>query len=138
MTHRSLTAGGRMADERAFDLFLADESDAVLSGLSAEDDPPDDLAALPLDAERALPFPVQLSLTPRAYQEEALAAWQGAEGRGVVVLPTGAGKTMLALMAAAQLQARTLVVVPTLELLEQWRTALVERLGAPAEAVGQL
>src|SRR5581483_7619383 len=127
-----------MADERPFDLFLADESDAVLSGLSADDEPPDEAAPPPLAAERTLPFTVQLGLAPRAYQEEAMAAWQRADGRGVVVLPTGAGKTVLALMAAAQLQARTLVVVPTLELLEQWRTALVERLGAPPEAVGQL
>jgi hypothetical protein len=30
---------------------------------------------------------------PRPYQAEALAAWRAAQGRGVVVLPTGAGKT---------------------------------------------
>src|SRR5918912_293357 len=41
----------------------------------------------------------RLALTPRTYQEDALAAWTAAGGRGVVVLPTGAGKTMLALMA---------------------------------------
>src|SRR5215218_3607832 len=40
----------------------------------------------------------RLTLDPRVYQEDALAAWEGAGGRGVVVLPTGAGKTVLALM----------------------------------------
>ncbi len=30
---------------------------------------------------------------PRPYQAEALEAWRAAQGRGVVVLPTGAGKT---------------------------------------------
>ena len=54
----------------------------------------------------------------------------------MVVLPTGAGKTVVAMMAMEALGARTLVVVPTIELLEQWRAALVERLGLPAEAVG--
>jgi superfamily II DNA or RNA helicase len=32
--------------------------------------------------------------------------------------------------------ARTLVVVPTIELLRQWRTGLTEQLGVPAESVG--
>jgi superfamily II DNA or RNA helicase len=127
-----------MAAEGTFDLFLADEGEEVLSGLTVDDEAADDGPALPLPVDRALPFAVQLTLAPRAYQDEAMAAWQRQAGRGVVVLPTGAGKTVLALMAVAQLQARTLVVVPTLELVEQWRTALIERLGAPAEAVGQL
>ncbi len=127
-----------MASERTFDLFLADESEEVLSGLAADDEPADETVRLPLEAERTLPYSVELSLAPRAYQDEAIAAWGRRDGRGVVVLPTGAGKTVLALMAVAQLQARTLVVVPTLELLEQWRTALIERLGAPADGVGQL
>jgi superfamily II DNA or RNA helicase len=127
-----------MGDERTLDLFLADEGEDVLSGLAADDDGADEVAALPLAPERVLPFAVQLALAPRVYQEEALAAWNRQGGRGVVVLPTGAGKTVLALMAAAQLQARTLVVVPTIDLLQQWRTALVERLGAPPGAVGQL
>ncbi|MDP9365347.1 MAG: DEAD/DEAH box helicase, partial [Chloroflexota bacterium] len=56
--------------------------------------------------------------------------------RGVVVLPTGAGKTVVALMAAARLGVRTLVVAPTIELLHQWRAGLAERLGYPLEEVG--
>jgi superfamily II DNA or RNA helicase len=77
-------------------------------------------------------------LTPRPYQEDALAAWLAAEGRGVVVLPTGAGKTVLALMATARLGLRTLVVVPTIELLYQWREAMIERLGVAKQHVGIL
>src|SRR5258706_12121831 len=36
---------------------------------------------------------------PRLYQAEALAAWQAQRGRGLVVLPTGAGKSQVACMA---------------------------------------
>src|SRR5579883_3510926 len=55
---------------------------------------------------------------------------------GVVVLPTGAGKTVVAMMAIEATAARTLVVVPTIELLEQWRSAIIEKLGIPLECVG--
>src|SRR4051794_17592242 len=57
----------------------------------------------------------RLALSPRPYQEDALAAWIEGRGRGVVVLPTGAGKTVLALMAIARAGVRPLIVVPTLE-----------------------
>jgi superfamily II DNA or RNA helicase len=103
--------------------------DAALDDGPAEGKPAD-------EAELAGGFRAKLAVTPRPYQEDALAAWMQAGGRGVVVLPTGAGKTVLALMAIAKLGLRTLVVVPTIELLYQWRDAAVERLGVPASAVG--
>lgn len=56
----------------------------------------------------------------RPYQEEALEAWLSSGMRGVVVLPTGAGKTIVALAAIAELRCSTLIVVPTLELVDQW------------------
>jgi superfamily II DNA or RNA helicase len=101
----------------------------------------DERAAEPLllatdETELAGGFRAKLAFTPRPYQEDALAAWLAADGRGVVVLPTGAGKTVLALMAIEQLKLRTLVVVPTIELLYQWRDAAIERLGIPKSKVG--
>ena len=39
----------------------------------------------------------------REYQQEALNAWHDAGDRGVVELPTGAGKTVLAIAAMAEL-----------------------------------
>jgi superfamily II DNA or RNA helicase len=80
----------------------------------------------------------RLALTPRPYQAQALEAWTAAGGRGVVVLPTGAGKTALAMMAIARARVRPLVVVPTLELLKQWREGLRRQLGLSAAAVGQV
>jgi superfamily II DNA or RNA helicase len=73
---------------------------------------------------------------PRDYQRDALAAWLGARGRGVVVLPTGAGKTEVALLAIASRQRATLVVAPTLDLVRQWHEALQKRFGVDIGVVG--
>jgi superfamily II DNA or RNA helicase len=78
----------------------------------------------------------KLRLEPRPYQHAALERWIDHDGRGVVVLPTGAGKTVVALMAIERTRLRTLVVVPTIELLYQWRDAIVERLQVPKSKVG--
>src|SRR5439155_9239936 len=83
-----------------------------------------------------LPFSPSLALQPRPYQREALTSWLAQGGRGVIVLPTGAGKTVVAFMALEQVPARTLVVVPTIDLLRQWRAALIEQAGVPADEVG--
>lgn len=60
----------------------------------------------------------------RWYQREAIDAWRDAGDRGVIVLPTGAGKTLVAIGAIAQLATSTLVLVPTRVLLDQWVRAL--------------
>jgi superfamily II DNA or RNA helicase len=88
------------------------------------------------DERPALPFAPQPTLEPRPYQEEALIAWRAAGSRGVVILPTGAGKTFLGALAIADVALWTLVVVPTIDLLGQWRRALSEALGAPEDAIG--
>jgi superfamily II DNA or RNA helicase len=70
----------------------------------------------------------------RPYQVEAIEAWKKAGGRGVVVLPTGAGKTHVAERAILEKQRSTLVVTPTLDLVRQWVTALERAFGASASA----
>jgi superfamily II DNA or RNA helicase len=93
-----------------------------------------------LDAELleqyALPFTPSLALQARPYQRDAIRNWLRSDGRGVVVLPTGAGKTVVAFQALAEVPVRTLVIVPTIELLRQWRAGLIETAGAPADQVG--
>ncbi|RMG18354.1 MAG: DEAD/DEAH box helicase [Planctomycetota bacterium] len=66
---------------------------------------------------------------PRDYQREGLDAWHTARRRGIVVLPTGAGKTVLALWAIAETARSALVVVPTLDLLNQWYDVLCRSFG---------
>lgn len=73
---------------------------------------------------------------PFPYQREALAAWERARCRGVVVLPTGTGKTFLATLAIASRRRSTLVVVPTLDLVNQWYDGLSAAFGAPVGIVG--
>ncbi len=66
---------------------------------------------------------------PHPYQTEALQAWLAAGRWGSVVLPTGAGKTFLALRAITECRVSTLVVVPTLDLLHQWYARLENAFG---------
>jgi superfamily II DNA or RNA helicase len=63
---------------------------------------------------------------PRQHQAEAFNAWRQAQYRGVVVLPTGSGKSFLAHMAISHIKRNTLIVVPTIDLLNQWATQLEE------------
>lgn len=72
-----------------------------------------------------LPCPVlHCKVRMRSYQQEALNAWLQAGKRGVIVLPTGSGKTIIAVAAISTLNAPTIVIVPTLDLVEQWRRVL--------------
>jgi len=64
--------------------------------------------------------PVEL----RPYQQASLEAWRLAGRRGVVALPTGSGKTQVALGAIAATRTPCLCLVPTRALLAQWLTAL--------------
>src|SRR5438477_10543851 len=88
------------------------------------------------DERPALPFPLSLSIEPRPYQQDALTAWLAEGSAGVVVLPTGAGKTFVAAIAIAETGLWTLAVVPTLDLLQQWRTALAAALSLNADDIG--
>ncbi len=79
----------------------------------------------------------KLSVPPaRPYQKEALLAWRNAQGRGTVVLPTGSGKTHVALLAIADRARSTLVVTPTLDLVRQWYDVLKSAFGLPVGVLG--
>lgn len=73
---------------------------------------------------------------PRSYQTEAVAAWKQAGRRGVVVLPTGAGKSFVAELAIADAARSALVVAPTLNLVHQWYDQLARAFGEPIGLLG--
>ncbi|MBF6589772.1 MAG: DEAD/DEAH box helicase [Ktedonobacterales bacterium] len=93
-------------------------------------------ARVAFEERPALPEPPQVALLPRPYQEEALTAWVAEGCRGVVVLPTGSGKTIVGALAIAEVGLWTLVVVPTIDLLAQWRAALAGALSYDPAALG--
>ena len=60
----------------------------------------------------------------REYQRAALDAWREAGDRGCLELPTGSGKTVIGIAAMVAVRTPTLVIVPTIDLLEQWQREL--------------
>ena len=72
----------------------------------------------------------------RWYQQHAIDAWRRAGDRGVIALPTGAGKTLVALGAIAAVGVATLVIVPTRVLLDQWARALAFAWPGPVGRLG--
>ncbi|MGQ9590870.1 MAG: DEAD/DEAH box helicase [Planctomycetota bacterium] len=72
----------------------------------------------------------------RPYQEEALRAWKAAGERGLVALPTGAGKTRLSVRAILALARPAIVLVPTRQLLRQWIEAIAQYYPGPIGAWG--
>lgn len=75
-------------------------------------------------------------LVLRPYQREAIQAWEKAGYQGTVVLPTGAGKSYLALKAIALLDKSTLVVLPTIDLMNQWYGLLKDSFGVEVGILG--
>ena len=69
--------------------------------------------------------------TARDYQEEAVQRWKSARWQGVVVLPTGAGKSYVAERCIADTKRSALIVVPTLDLLSQWYGGMRAAFGDP-------
>lgn len=72
----------------------------------------------------------------RAYQREAAESfWHG--GSGVVVLPCGAGKTIVGAAAMAQAQATTLILVTNTVSARQWKDELIKRTSLTADEIGE-
>jgi superfamily II DNA or RNA helicase len=81
-------------------------------------------------------WPLQTTRDPFPHQTEALAAWWNGGGRGVVVLPTGTGKTFLAVLAIHKAARPTMVITPTIDLLNQWYAELQVAFGGSVGLIG--
>ena len=66
------------------------------------------------------PFFQMNNLRLRDYQQKSIDRWIQSSMRGCIVLPTGAGKTIVGIKAIEKVNASTLIVVPTIDLMEQW------------------
>ena len=74
--------------------------------------------------------------TLRDYQRQAVEGfWAG--GSGVVVLPCGAGKTLVGAAAMAQAQATTLILVTNTVAGRQWKRELVARTSLTEDEIGE-
>ncbi|MEX0569476.1 MAG: DEAD/DEAH box helicase family protein [Candidatus Njordarchaeota archaeon] len=81
---------------------------------------------------------VRSEIKLRKYQRDALDAWKANLYSGTIVIPTGGGKTFVALGMIRDLKKPTLIVVPTKDLVDQWYKHLTETLSIPKKYVGRL
>ena len=99
--------------------------------------PAEDLAGY-VDGE-AHPIGLDFATQPwqlRDYQEMAADSfWAG--GSGVIVLPCGAGKTMVGAAAMAKAQATTLILVTNTVAGRQWRRELIARTSLTDDEIGE-
>ncbi|MCL2155561.1 MAG: DEAD/DEAH box helicase [Leptospirales bacterium] len=99
-----------------------------------EDGDPCDIVVRPLDADgKGLAF--------RDYQSDSVNAFYkggGPEGgSGVVVLPCGAGKTMVGIGVMAEIKSETLVLVTNTIALRQWKEELLIRTMLSEDMIGE-
>jgi DNA excision repair protein ERCC-3 len=77
----------------------------------------------------------------RHYQQEAVdifyARGEARGGSGVIVLPCGAGKTVVGIGAMVAIGANTLILTPNTVAVRQWIEEIVDKTGVPREAIGE-
>ncbi len=95
------------------------------------------------------PYPIKLrqqklsggDFTIRKYQRQAAENFIGSPdapgGSGVVVLPCGAGKTIVGIFAMSLLQRRTLILVTNVTAAHQWKKEILDKTGIPESDIGE-
>lgn len=88
--------------------------------------------------------PWKLTVELYRWQKEAKQKWWENNGRGIIKVVTGAGKTILALAIMSDLYnseaykdngLRTIIVVPTMVLLDQWLFNIMDKLNIPRKEI---
>ncbi|MER7543031.1 DNA repair helicase XPB [Actinomadura sp.] len=125
--------GERVGDDAV--LVHPSERGALKQALLKLGWPAEDLAGY-VDGEAHAISLVQDGWELRSYQEEAASAfWHG--GSGVVVLPCGAGKTIVGAAAMARAQATTLILVTNTVSAHQWKQELLRRTSLTEDEIGE-
>lgn len=95
-------------------------------------------------AEAIQSTPFKLTVELYRWQKEAKKAWWENNGKGIVKVVTGAGKTVFALSLISDLYnsaayedggLKTIIIVPTSALLDQWLISLMDKLNIPREKI---
>jgi DNA excision repair protein ERCC-3 len=77
----------------------------------------------------------------RAYQQESVDVFHAGGsfrgGSGVIVLPCGAGKTMVGLGILAELQCNTLILTPSIMAVRQWIRELLDKTDLTPDLIGE-
>ncbi|WP_068499190.1 DNA repair helicase XPB [Paenibacillus kribbensis] len=82
----------------------------------------------------------QAALQLRDYQVEAADAFEGADGlggSGVLVLPCGAGKTVIGMAVMDRLQCEVLILTSNTTSVRQWIGELKQKTDIPADSIGE-
>ncbi len=96
---------------------------------------------IPLKKGEPVPMKLKASLSVRQYQMDAVSSVLGngekGTGYGTVVLPCGAGKTIVGLVMMSKLQTRTLILAPNVTSVHQWMNEISSKTDIPSELVGE-
>ncbi len=83
----------------------------------------------------------EMEFSVREYQRQASESFMGSPdspgGSGVVVLPCGAGKTIVGIYAMSLLQRRTLILVTNITAAHQWKREILDKTDISEEDVGE-
>ena len=83
-----------------------------------------------------LQVPESWDITLRDYQQQAVDSWQANHGQGLVILPTGVGKSIVGVEAIRRCGCAALIVLPTIDLMIQWATQLEKHFQQPIGIYG--
>lgn len=108
-----------------------DEGLAIPRGIAFDWLPFEDIE----DQRVTCPVDITTSLQPRDYQERVIEQAMNHEC-GVIVAPTGAGKTAMAIEIAGRIKERCLILVKSVDLAKQWQAAIKEFTGQECGMIG--
>jgi DNA excision repair protein ERCC-3 len=111
----------------------------IKQALMAVSLPAEDLAGYSAADKLDFSLKTGSGFAPRDYQRAAVRAFRaGGKGdHGVIVLPCGAGKTIVGITAMAEFQTETLILTTSITAARQWADELLDKSNLTAEQIGE-